>query len=102
MATIGLVIAGLAFLVSILLNLLQLKWRKEERAARAEDKAEQKRKGDEREAEQRLKEQAAPQFFNCRWNSRPDTGHRKSAFVARAVHVLMGSCDRRESHSKCL
>lgn len=65
MATIGLVIAGLAFLVSILLNLLQLKWRKEERAARAEDKAEQKRKGDEREAEQRLKEQAAPQFFNC-------------------------------------
>jgi len=64
MATIGLVIAGLAFLVSILLNLLQLKWRKEERAARAEDKAEQKRKGDEREAEQRLKEQAAPLFFN--------------------------------------
>jgi hypothetical protein len=63
MATIGLVIAGLAFLVSILLNLLQLKWRKEERAARAEDKAEQKRKGDEREAEQRLKEQA-PRCFS--------------------------------------
>jgi len=64
MAAIGLVIAGLAFLVSILFNLLQLKWRNEERAARAEDKAEQKRKGDEREAEQRLKEQAAPLFFN--------------------------------------
>ena len=64
MATIGLVITGLAFLVSILFNLLQLKWRKEERAARAEDNVEQKRKGDEREAEQRLKEQAAPLFFN--------------------------------------
>ena len=64
MAAIGLVIAGLAFLVSILFNILQLKWRYEERAARAEDKAEQKRKGDEREAEQRLKEQAAPLFFN--------------------------------------
>jgi hypothetical protein len=64
MAAIGLVIAGLAFLVSILFNLLQLKWRNEERAARAEDKTEQKRKDDEREAEQRLKEQAAPLFFN--------------------------------------
>ena len=64
MATIGLVITGLAFLVSILFNLLQLKWRNEERAARAEDKAEQKRKDGEREAEQRLKEQAAPLFFN--------------------------------------
>ena len=64
MATIGLVITGLAFLVSILFNLLQLKWRKEERAARAEDNVEQKCKGDEREAEQRLKEQAAPLFFN--------------------------------------
>ena len=65
MATIGLVITGLAFLVSILFNLLQLKWRNEERAARAEDKkAEQERKDDEREAEQRLKEQAAPLFFN--------------------------------------
>src|ERR1035437_1913424 len=64
MAAIGLVIAGLAFLVSILFNLLQLKWRNEERAARAQDKAEQKRKDDEREAEQRLKEQAAPLFFN--------------------------------------
>jgi hypothetical protein len=64
MATIGLVITGLAFLVSILFNLLQLKWRNEERAAHAEDNAERKRKGDEKEAEQRLKEQAAPLFFN--------------------------------------
>ncbi|MGA8617915.1 MAG: hypothetical protein WB660_05280 [Candidatus Sulfotelmatobacter sp.] len=64
MAAFGLVILGLAFLVSILFNLLQLKWRNEERAARAEDNAEQKRKGDGREAEQRLKEQAAPLFFN--------------------------------------
>ena len=60
MAAIGLVILGLAFLVSILFNVLQLKWRHEERAARAEDNAEQKRKGDDREAEQRLEEQAAP------------------------------------------
>jgi hypothetical protein len=64
MATIGLVITGLACLVSILFNLLQLKWRNEERAARAKDIVEQKRKDDEREAEQRLKEQAAPLFFN--------------------------------------
>ena len=64
MATIGLVITGLAFLVSILFNLLQLKWRKEERAARAEDNVEQNCKGDESDAEQRLKEQAAPLFFN--------------------------------------
>jgi len=64
MATIGLVITGLAFLVSLLFNLLQLKWRKDEQAARADDKAEQKRKDDEREAEQRLKEQVAPLFFN--------------------------------------
>jgi len=64
MATIGLVITGLAFLVSVLFNLLQLKWRNEERASRAEDRAEQKLKGDEREAERRLKEQAAPLFYN--------------------------------------
>jgi hypothetical protein len=64
MATIGLVITGLAFLISVLFNLLQLKWRNEERASRAEDRAEQKRKGDEGEAEQRLKEQAAPLFYN--------------------------------------
>ena len=83
MATIGLVITGLAFLVSILFNLLQLKWRNEERAARAEDKAEQKRKDGEREAEQRLKEQAAPLVFQLRWNSRPDTGQRESATSAR-------------------
>jgi hypothetical protein len=63
-ATIGLVITGLAFLVSLLFNLLQLKWRKDEQAARADDKAEQKRKEEEREAGQRLKERAAPLFFN--------------------------------------
>ena len=60
----GLLILGLALLISIFFNLLQLKWRNEERAARAADIAEQKRKGDAREAEQRLKEQAAPLFFN--------------------------------------
>jgi hypothetical protein len=64
MATVGLVITGLAFLVSLLFNLLQLKWRKDEQVARAQDKAEQKRKDDESEAGQRLKEQAAPLFFN--------------------------------------
>jgi hypothetical protein len=63
MATIGLVIAVLAFLVSLLFNLFQLRWRKDEQAARADDKAEQKRKDDERETGQRLKEQAAPLFF---------------------------------------
>ena len=99
MAAIGLLILGLALLVSILFNLLQLKWRNEERAARGEDNAEQKRKDDEREAAQRLKEQAAPSFFQLRRDSRPDTGHRESAFVARAIHVLMGSRDRRESYS---
>jgi hypothetical protein len=64
MAVIGLFIAGLAFLASLGFNLLQLKWRNEERAARAEEKAEQKRKEDARETEQRRKEQAPPQFFN--------------------------------------
>jgi len=64
MTAIGLLILGLALLVSILFNLLQLKWRNEQRAARAEDNAEQKRKDDERDAAQRLKEQAAPSFFN--------------------------------------
>ena len=29
----------------------------------------------------------APAVFQLRWNSRPDTGRRKSAFVARAVRV---------------
>ena len=65
MVAIGLVMTGLAFLVSIGFNLLQLKWRNEERAAaRAKDKAEQKRNGDDREAEQRLRGQAAPLFSN--------------------------------------
>ena len=50
MAAIGLLILGLALLVSILFNLLQLKWRNEERAARAEDNAEQKRKDDHADA----------------------------------------------------
>ena len=71
MATVGLVITGLAFLVSLLFNLLQLKWRKDEQVARAQDKAEQKRKDDESEAGQRLKEQAAPLFFNFDGTSGP-------------------------------
>lgn len=37
MAAVRLVILDLAFLVSILFNLLQLKWRNEERGARAGD-----------------------------------------------------------------
>ena len=64
MTAMGLLILGLALLISIFFNLLQLRWRNEEHAARAADNAEQKRKGDAREAEQRLKEQAAPLFFN--------------------------------------
>jgi len=71
MATLGLVITGLAFLVSLLFNLLQLKWRKDERGARAEDKAEQKRKDEERETGLRLKEQAAPLFLNFDGTSGP-------------------------------
>ena len=62
MTTMGLLILGLALLISIFFNWLQLKWRKEERAARAADNAEQERKGEARAAEQRLKEQAAPLF----------------------------------------
>src|ERR1700730_13874641 len=42
---------------------------------------------------------ACPVVFQLRRDSRPDTGHRESAFVARAIHVLMGSRDRRESYS---
>jgi hypothetical protein len=64
MTAMGLLTLCLALLISIFFNLLQLKWRNKERAARAADNAEQKRKGDAREAEQRLKEQAAPLFFN--------------------------------------
>lgn len=64
MATIGLVITGLALLVSLLFNLLQLKWRKDEQIAHAQDEGEQKRKDDQREAGLRLEEQAAPLFLN--------------------------------------
>ena len=71
MTTMGLLILGLALLISILFNWLQLKWRKEERAARAADNAEQERKGEARAAEQRLKEQAAPLFFNFDGTSGP-------------------------------
>lgn len=65
MATVvGLVIATLAFIVSLGFNLLQLRWRKE-------DKAEQKRKEDEREAEWRRRELAPPQFYNLGGNPPP-------------------------------
>ncbi len=64
MAAIGLVIVGLAFLVSILFNLLQLKLRNQERAERAQANAEQERQGDEREEEQRLRQETVPLFFN--------------------------------------
>jgi len=71
MSAIGLVMLGLAFLVSILFNLLQLKWRKQQRAAGAKANAEQQRQGDEREAEQRLKQEAAPLFSNFDGSSGP-------------------------------
>jgi hypothetical protein len=54
---VGLVLTGLALLVSVGFNLLQLKWRND-------DKAEQKRKEDVKEAEQRRKEQAPPVFYS--------------------------------------
>lgn len=39
MATIGSIILGLAFLVSVLFNWLQIKWRNEQGAARAKGNA---------------------------------------------------------------
>jgi hypothetical protein len=64
MATIGFIILGLAFLVSVLFNWLQLKWRNEQGAARAKGNAEQERQGDKRDAAQRLQQRAAPLFLN--------------------------------------
>ena len=64
MNAVGLVILGLAFLVSLFCNLLQLKWSNEEKAARAVSNAEQKRQDDEKETEQRLKQHAVPLFSN--------------------------------------
>jgi hypothetical protein len=54
---VGLVLTGLALLVSIGFNLLQLKWRND-------DKAEQKHKDEAREAERRRKEEAPPAFYS--------------------------------------
>ncbi len=64
MAVIGLIIGGLAFLVSLIFNFLQYRWR-------VEDKAERKRKDTESDAQQRRKEQAAPEFFNFGGSSGP-------------------------------
>jgi len=64
MAVIGLVIAGLAFLLSVIFNILQYGWR-------VEDKAEQKRKENQSDAQQRKKEQAPPEFFNFGGASHP-------------------------------
>jgi hypothetical protein len=61
---VALIFTVLAFLVSLGFNLLQLRWRNEERAARAEDKAEQKRKDNEKEAEHHRQKQVAPNFYN--------------------------------------
>lgn len=59
----GLVISILALLVSLTFNLLQLKWRNEQRAERAKEKAEQDRKDQDLAAVQRAKEQAPPEFY---------------------------------------
>jgi hypothetical protein len=71
MVAVGLVITGLAFLASLGFNLLQIKWRNEERAERVEDTAEQKRKEQDREADQRRREQAVPDFYNFGGTSGP-------------------------------
>jgi len=64
MATIGLVIAGLAFLVSILLTYFNLSGAKRNERHVPRTRLNKNAKATKREAEQRLKEQAAPLFFN--------------------------------------
>jgi hypothetical protein len=64
MVAIGLLIAGLALIVSVVFNVLQYRWREE-------DKAEQKRKEEEKETERRRKEQAPPDFYNLGGNPGP-------------------------------
>jgi hypothetical protein len=81
-----LVITVLAFLVSLGFNLLQLRWRKEEREARAADKAEQKRKDDEKEAGQRRREQAAPQFGE---NLVRKPGDRRAVYLGNTIAVTV-------------
>jgi hypothetical protein len=63
-AAVGLVLTIIALIVSIGFNLRQRKWRND-------DKAEQERKDNEREAEQRRREQAPPEFFNVSGNPGP-------------------------------
>jgi len=60
----GLVIGILALLVSVTFNLLQLKWRNEQRAERAKERTDQERKDQGREAEQRSRKEAPPEFYN--------------------------------------
>jgi hypothetical protein len=57
MVAVGLIIAGLGLIVSVIFNVLQYRWRKE-------DKAEQKRKEEWMETERRRKEQSPPDFCN--------------------------------------
>jgi len=70
-AVIGLVITSLGLIVSVTFNVIQLRQRQrqEERSARLE--AERQRQEDESKAEQRLREQAPPQFYNAGGNPGP-------------------------------
>jgi hypothetical protein len=85
---VGLVLTGLALLVSVVFNLLQIKWRNDDRAA-------QKRKDGEREDERRRKEEAPREFYS---SCRSDTHYWKSAFAARKRFV--GTRDCCEPHSR--
>jgi hypothetical protein len=60
----GLAITVLALITSVVFNILQYEWRKE-------DKAEQKRRDVQREAEQRRREEMPPEIYNGDGTSAP-------------------------------
>jgi hypothetical protein len=60
----GLVIAAVALLTSVIFNIIQYAWRRA-------DKIEQKGKEEQRENEHRRKEQAPPDFYRVDGNSGP-------------------------------
>jgi hypothetical protein len=70
----GLVIAGLALLASLIFNFVQYNWRKT-------DKAEQERKDADGKAEERRKEQAPPDFYSFGGNPGPILVSGRQAFT---------------------
>jgi hypothetical protein len=58
-------------ILSLLFNVIQYTWRQQDRQDRADEKAEHERTEKERVAEQRRKEEAAPQFHNFGGDSGP-------------------------------